>query len=80
MTHHEFTHDGATWFWFPDLAEEGEPFAGHWVPQLQCDGYIPSIDGIAFNTKEDCQAWINQAVKSAGLAAAGGFPAHRYPG
>lgn len=72
--HHEFTDDGATWFWFPDLAEEGEPFAGHWVPQLQCDGYIPSVDGIAFNSAADCQAWINEAAKAAPLPPQESYP------
>lgn len=78
MPEHELTKDGATWFWFPDVAEEGETFAGLWVPQLQCDGYIPSVDGIAFDTEAECQAWIDEAVKAAPgqLAAIAGQPGY----
>jgi hypothetical protein len=65
MPQHELTKDGATWFWFPGKAEGDEPFAGFWVPNIQCDGYIPAIDGIGFSTEAQCQAWIDEAVKAA---------------
>lgn len=59
------TKDGATWFWFPDLAGEGEPFAGCWVPSIQWDGSTVAVDGIAFYTEAECKAWIDEAVKAA---------------
>jgi hypothetical protein len=78
MPEHELTKDGATWFWFPDFAEEGEPFAGCWVPSIQWNGSTVGVDGIAFYTEAECQAWIDEAVKAAPgqLAAVAGRPGY----
>jgi hypothetical protein len=60
---HELTRDGSTWYWWPEQETEGS-MAGRWMPSLQCDGYIPSIDGAWFNTEAECQAWIDEAAKA----------------